>query len=349
MTERLTRADSNDAPRLDSAALEALDRWLAQCGESGIMIRRTTLAGGFASATALSLTLSAQAARAQLQSVPIGAHVRVTTATPFSRVEGTLLANSRDSIAIATSPGVVHALGTPSITRFEVRARSRLAGAKRGALIGAPLGCLIVCGQGKEAVGGPAEIAGAVALWSAMGAGIGALVGANAWTNMRLTPPSVIVAESSSGAQPSEPPSGTSALGPPVGSRIRLRLAAPIAKVTGVVVNGTTDSLFVTTARMDQLRVARREVTSIDVSSGVNHGQGALRGVLWTIGVAAGIGGIACAAQQKCGTEWGAHPGPVPRLIWGSLLGGGAGVVLSPVGGVIGWNIGVERWAPWRH
>jgi hypothetical protein len=47
------------------------------------------------------------------------------------------------------------------------------------------------------------------------------------------------------------------------------------------------------------------------------------------------------AARSGVGT-----PGPGPRLVWGSLLGGAAGVALSPVGGVIGWNIGVERWMP---
>jgi len=294
----------------------------------------------------MSALLVAPAARAQLEFVPVGAHVRVTVATELPRVEGTLLATGRDSVAVATSPGVVRRLATISIIRFEVRERSRLAGAWRGALIGAPVGCLVVCGQGNE-LGGSAEIAGAVAAWSALGAGIGALIRANAWSTVRLAPRAVVVAESPAAARLPSVPFDTSAIGPPQGTRVRLRLDPPTAAITGVVVNETTDSLFVATTHMQQLRLARQTLRSIEVSGGVDRGQGALRGALGTIGVAAAVGGILCAAQPRCGTEWGGQPGPGPRLIWGSLLGGTAGIVLSPVGGVIGWNIGVERWTPW--
>lgn len=290
--------------------------------------------------------LVAPAAWAQIQSVPVGAHVRVAVSADLSRVEGTLLATGRDSVAIATSPGVVRRLATASITRFEVRERSRIAGARRGALIGLPIGCLVVCGQGNE-VGGAAGIAGAVAVWSAMGAGIGALVRANGWRDVQLAP-SPMIAESR--AVPLLPAqlSTTGSIGPPQGTRVRLRLDPAAATITGVVVDETADSLFIARASMAQLRLSRRAVTSIEVSDGVDHRKGAVRGVLATIGAAAAIGAVACGAQDRCGTEWGGHPGPVPRLIWGSLLGGVAGVVLSPVGGAIGWNIGVERWSPWR-
>jgi hypothetical protein len=307
---------------------------------------KARLTQSFGSA-ALVITLVAPA-RAQLEFVPVGEHVRVTMAADLSRVEGTLLANGRDSIAVATSPGVVRRLATMSISRFEVREKSRLAGAWRGALIGAPVGCLVVCGQRNE-LGGAAEVAGAVGVWSALGAGIGALVRANAWRSVRLPPRPVIVAESPAPTMPSARPSESGSIGPPQGTRVRLRLDPPAATVTGVVVNGTTDSLFLTTARMEQLRLSRQTLRSIEVSGGVDRGRGARRGILGTIGVAASIGAVVCAVQQRCGTEWGGHPGPGPRLVWGSLLGGAAGVALSPVGGVIGWNIGVERWMPWRR
>jgi hypothetical protein len=311
------------------------------------LLSKARLTQSFGSA-ALVIALVAPAARAQIELVPVGAHVRITVATDLPRVEGTLLANGRDSVAVATSPGVVRRLAISSITRFELRERSWLAGALRGALIGAPVGCLVVCGQGNE-LEGSAEIAGAVAVWSALGAGIGALVRANAWRNVQLALRPVIVAESPVAARLWLEPSDTGSIGPPQGTRVRLRLDPPAATITGVVVNETTDSLFVTTARMEQLRLSRQTLRSIEVSGGVDRGHGALRGALGTIGVAAGIGGIACAAQQRCGTGWGGQPGLGPRLIWGSLLGGAAGVVLSPLGGVIGWNIGVERWMPWRR
>jgi hypothetical protein len=297
---------------------------------------------------ALSITLVVQPASAQVESVPVGAHVRVAAATDLSRLEGTLLSSGRDSVAIATSPGVVRRLATASIMRFEVREKSRLAGARRGAMIGAPVGCLVVCGQSEE-LGGPAEIAGAVALWSALGAGIGALVRANAWRDVRLTARPVVVAEHPAATPAPAVKPGGSQLGPLPGTRVRLRLDSPAVRITGVVTRETADSLFVSSERMEQLQLSRQRVTALDVSEGVDHRKGAVRGVVGTIGVAAGIGAIVCVAHEGCGTEWGAKPGPGARLVWGSLLGGLAGTVLSPVGGVIGWNIGVERWSPWRR
>ena len=140
-------------------------------------------------------TLGARPARAQLG---VGSRVRVTSER--GKHTGTLVSLDGDSLRYTKADtSVVTALPLASIVRLERSVGKRAAtgrGAMIGGLIGGGFGLFVGIAASTDDSGwfevGPGEIAAATAFTGAIGAGLGALIGAaskrDQWETVPLTP-----------------------------------------------------------------------------------------------------------------------------------------------------------------
>jgi hypothetical protein len=141
------------------------------------------------------------AARAQTVEVLPGARVRVTVSGALgTRIDGTVLSRTTDSIVVATPQGVQYRIATGSISEFAVsRGKTHSAGAKRGAIWTAAItGPLLVIGAASDPTIDGGEKVGLVlsgtAIYAGIGALIGAVIGAEGWLSLPVqSTPSIAV------------------------------------------------------------------------------------------------------------------------------------------------------------
>jgi hypothetical protein len=149
------------------------------------------------------LPFALPSANAQLSELQPGARVRVTApGIVANRYVGTVLSRSGDTLHLGGPNAAPVSVPLNRITSVEVsRGKSRLHGAGRGILWGAPIGLVIGlasansledctafgCSDASSGERGAYVLASALggALW---GAGIGALVGRERWEQFDLTP-----------------------------------------------------------------------------------------------------------------------------------------------------------------
>ena len=159
-------------------------------------------------AALLALTaVGALPAQAQLTELQPGTRVRVeASGIVAGRYVGTVLASTADTMTIGSPDRLPLAIPTARISAIEVsRGKSKMEGAKRGVLWGAPIGLALgafaaampTCDRGRynncddyptdvEFVVG--NLVGSVVI----GAGIGALIGREKWERFQLRPSAAI-------------------------------------------------------------------------------------------------------------------------------------------------------------
>ncbi len=78
---------------------------------------------------------------AQLADLMPGARIRMRVATSSGLTEGTIIARGADSMVVATLAGVQHRVSIPTLASVDLyRGRSRVLGARKGALWGIAIG-----------------------------------------------------------------------------------------------------------------------------------------------------------------------------------------------------------------
>jgi hypothetical protein len=151
----------------------------------------------------LALTATAPVALAQSNELQPGARVRVTApGIVAGRYVGTVLSRSGDTLQLGGPNAAPVTLPMNRITSLEIsRGKSRLRGAGRGVLWGAPIGLVIGlatenslescgdfgCSDASSTERGAYVVASVIG-GAAWGAGIGALVGRERWERFEVSP-----------------------------------------------------------------------------------------------------------------------------------------------------------------
>jgi hypothetical protein len=154
------------------------------------------------------LLLLPAAGEAQVPSLIPGSRVRVESRAFRKELEGTVMAQTADSVTIASVGAVKTVLAHSSIYRVRVsEGKSHGAGAVKGAKIGAGIGGVLGLALGfaaAEIEGNQALVLPVTMLYASSGAlwglGIGGIVGAEKWTTVHASPLRLAVGRAQSGA-----------------------------------------------------------------------------------------------------------------------------------------------------
>ena len=144
---------------------------------------------------ALLLCVIPSVAFAQVPSMVVGARLRVDQVAA-TRVEGTLMAQTSDSLTMASVGALRTLIPSANVMKIQVSEGKKASagffkGAKVGAVIGVATGLLLAAAVNDvdgstEGVGGMvAYMTFSTAVW---GGGIGALIGAEKWTTVYRSP-----------------------------------------------------------------------------------------------------------------------------------------------------------------
>lgn len=130
----------------------------------------------------------------------------------------------------------------------------------------------------------------------------------------------------------------------PVGARVRvLAPTSRSARLTGQVLQVTSDTLVVAPKRGPAAAIPLSAISEIEVSAGRSHGQGAING----FGIGALTGGIAMGTMVLLGADFCIYISCLRHDLAGAaggfLIGGALG---APFGTLMGALIGLERWRP---